>query len=192
MVSSSSRMEVCALSAYAHASRAAVTSVTLRANNAVGFPGGHALASENRGASGGCRPPPSARRLALPHGDGNDETLRRHKGDRRHPCSGRSVRSLSAGGARRRRDQGGASRRSRSEPWLRHRQSAQSPQHGHRVPDPGLQQAVDRARSQERAGSRDPQAAGGDGGRVRGELSPRCIRGARARLRGLVRDQSAR
>ena len=59
-------------------------------------------------------------------------TVRGYPGHRRHPRAGGTVRDLSARGARRRRDQGRASRRSRSEPQRRHRQGAQRPQHGNR------------------------------------------------------------
>src|SRR6476469_8628642 len=101
----------------------------------------------------------------------NDATVRGHPGDRRDPRAGGAVRGLSAGGAGRRRDQGRASRRSRPEPRLRHRQGAQPPQHGHGLPDAGLQQALDRARPEAGRRSRDPQEAGRHRGCLRGELS---------------------
>ena len=121
----------------------------------------------------------------------NDATVRGHPGNRRDPRAGGAVRGLSAGGAGRRRDQGRASRRSRPEPRLRHRQGAQPPQHGHRLPDAGLQQALDRARPQAGRRSRGPQEAGRHRGCLRGELPARRVRGAGARLRGARRHQSA-
>ena len=121
----------------------------------------------------------------------NDATVRGHPGDRRHACAGGAVRGLPAGGAGRRRDQGRASRRARPEPRLRHRQGAQPPQHGHGVPDAGFQQALDRARPEAAGRSRGPEEAGRHRGRVRGELPPRRVRGAGARLRRARRHQPA-
>ena len=65
------------------------------------------------------------------------------------------------GRAGRRRDQGGTSGRSRPEPRLRQRQRAEPCQHGHRVSDPGVEQALDHAGSEDRSGARDPAEAGG-------------------------------
>ena len=81
--------------------------------------------------------------------------------------------------------------RSRPEPRLGHRQGAQPQRHGHVVPHPGLQQALDRARPQDRARPRNPQRAGQDRRRVRRELPARRVRGAGARLRRPCQDQSA-
>ena len=118
-------------------------------------------------------------------------TVRGNPGDRRHACAGGAVRRLSARGARRRRHQGRASRRSRPEPQRRHRQGAQPQEHGHGVPDPGLQQALDHARPEAGGGPRDPQEARRHRRRVRRELPARRVRGAGPRLRGTVEDQSA-
>ena len=118
-------------------------------------------------------------------------TVRGYPGHRRHPCAGGAVRDLSARGAGRRRDQGRASRRSRPEPRRRHRQGAQRPQHGHRVPDPGVEQALDHARPEDRSRPRGAEEAGRHRRRVRRELPARRVRGARPRLRGAVEDQSA-
>ena len=60
-------------------------------------------------------------------------------------------------------------------------------QHGHGVPDAGLQQALDHARPEAGRGSRDSEEAGRDRRRVRGELPARRVRGARPRLRGARR-----
>ena len=118
-------------------------------------------------------------------------TVRRHPGDRRHACAGGAVRGLPTRRARRRRHQGRASRRSRPEPRLGHRQGAQPQADGHAVPDPGLQQALAGARPQARARPRNPESAGQDRRRVRRELPARRVRGARPRLRRARRDQPA-
>ena len=62
---------------------------------------------------------------------------------------------------------------------------------GHRLSHPGLEQARDHARPEDRTRPRDLEEAGRDRRRVRRELSPRRVRGARPRLRGSGEDQSA-
>ena len=59
------------------------------------------------------------------------------------------------------------------------------------VPDPGVEQALDHARPEDRERPRDPEEAGRHRRRVRRELSARRVRGARPRLRGAGGDQSA-
>ena len=118
-------------------------------------------------------------------------SVRRHPGDRRHARAGGTVRGLPVGRTGRRRDQGRGPERSRPEPRLGNRQGAQPQRDGHLFPHPGLQQALDHARPQNRARPRNPERAGQDRRRVRRELPARRVRGAGARLRGSRQDQPA-
>ena len=87
--------------------------------------------------------------IERPRGAEHGAPVRRHSHHRHHARAGRSVRRLSTRPDGRRRDQGGAPGRSRPKPRFRQRQRAEPRQHGHRLPDPGLQQARHHAESED-------------------------------------------
>ena len=81
--------------------------------------------------------------------------------------------------------------RPRPEPRKRHRPSAQPQPHGHVVPDPGLEQALDHPRPEEPGGPRDPEKARRARRCAGSELPAGRVRGAGPRLRGDGGDQPA-